>query len=201
MELTKLSKFGDLKNKIKFVNISDKEQSLFDWKSSGSFSNYSLELNNIRKNEINNYYFTIDKGENKIVYVKKKDLFFTIGAEKSVQKQLIEAILDAIESKFNEVYDFEIILSYGNFDQSIFKNFKDDLYKVFENFEELKLVKQVRISCTVCIEMFTIIVKRTLIENAPNYPVPIVCTHVDHDLLVYIDKDYNVRGMSPISFA
>lgn len=201
MELTKISNLGDLKKKISFFNISDEDQSLFDWKSSGAFINYNLDLNNIRKNDICEYYFTIIKGDYKIVFLKKQELSFVIGVEINLQRQLCEALLDAIISEFNQVYDFKVIMSYGSFEPSLLKDFSKHVEEIIDNFEELDLVKRVRISCTVCVQGFSIIIKRTTIEKALHYPVPVVCTHLDHDLLVYIDKDYKVRGMSPITFA
>ena len=201
MELTKISQFGDLRKEVKFVNLSDEDQSLFDWKSSGSFINYNLDLNQIRKNDIREYYFSIIKGDYKIIYLKKKELYFVIGVNINLQRQLCEALLDAIISNFNESYDFDKIMSYGSFDSSLLKDFSNHVEEILDNFGELDLVKRVRISCTVCVKGFSIVIKRKTIEKAPHYPVPVVCTHLDHDLLVYIDKNYNVRGMAPITFA
>ena len=201
MDLEVPKQFANLKHQIQFINISDAEQSLVDWKPVGLFSNYDFELKDIRKTEIRNYYFKINKIGMNIYYMKKKDLFFSIGAEKAVQRQLIEAILDVVSEKFYEVFDFDVLKSYGTIDSTMFRTFNASIEKLISNFGDLNIVKTIRVPCSVCINIFSIIVKRNLIEKAPHYPVPIVCTHLDHDLLVYIDKDYKVRGMSPITFA
>ena len=201
MELEIPKQFENLKHQIQFINISNNEQSLVDWRPVGLFANYDFELKDIRKTEIRNYYFKINKISMNIYYLKKKDFFFSIGVEKALQRQLVEAVLDVVIEKLYDAYDFEVLISYGSIDSTMFKTFKNDIEEILSNFDDLNIVKTIRVPCSVCINIFPIIVKRNLIEKAPHYPVPVVCTHEDHDLLVYIDKEYKVRGMSPITFA
>ncbi len=41
---------------------------------------------------------------------------------------------------------------------------------------------------------YDICIKRTLVENAKNFPVAIVFFHHNHGMLLYIDANFKVRG-------
>jgi hypothetical protein len=47
----------------------------------------------------------------------------------------------------------------------------------------------------VCDTTKPLIVKRSFINDAESYPVPIVYTHDGHSVLCFIDKNFDVRGV------
>ena len=99
---------------VNLINISTPESTLFEWKPPRSFKNYQLDMNHIRKNEISEVFFRLDRGTHKLVYIRKKDLIFTIAAQTAIQNQLLEAFLEYTIKRFNEMYDVGMILSFSH---------------------------------------------------------------------------------------
>jgi len=184
---------------LDFVNISNDKFTLFEWKPEGSFRRFDLDLNIVRDNKTEGIFFHKDKGNMKIVYIRKHNLIYTVGTSPKVQFQLLEALLEHIDLKFNEMYDVEVILSYGNFSPSIFNGFKEIIEDIIKNFADLDLVKRIHVECRVCGTVLPLFVKKSFIENAESYPVPIVYTHQGHAILCFIDQNFQHRGVELVN--
>ena len=116
--------FGNIGEFLEFINISSQNQFLFEWKPPKSFRRYDLDLNIVKENNVSDIFFHIDKGNMKIVHIRKNDLIYTVGASIKVQFQLLEALLEHVSFKFRDTYDIDVILSYSNFNPNIFNSFK-----------------------------------------------------------------------------
>jgi len=184
---------------LEFINISNEKFTLFEWKPNRSFRRFDLDLNIIRENKNNDIFFHKDKGNMKIVYIRKDDLLYAVGANIKVQFQLLEALLEYIDLKFNETYDIKVILSYANFSPSIFNNFKATVEDIIRNFSELNLVERIHVECKVCNMVLPLFVKKSFIQNAESYPVPIVYNHEGHAILCFIDQDFHHRGVELVN--
>ena len=187
---------NNLVNDISFLNISHGENTLYEYKSPNSYKNYSLDLKIIRKNKRDDIFFHIHRGNLKIVYLKLKDFFYSVGTETlEIQFQTLESIIEIIIKEFLENYAVNTILSYGDVSSSIFKSFDENVVKVLKNFPSLDLVKKVDVICRVCEKTLPLFVRKSLIAKAESYPVPLVYTHKGHSIVCYIDKQFNVRGV------
>jgi hypothetical protein len=188
------SNFTDIKQKLNFINISTEKLTLVEWKPPRSFKSYILDLNIVKENATEDIFFHIYKGNSKIAHIKKGDLIYTIGAKNDVQFQLMEALLEFIDEKFKEIYDLEVILSFENVSSNIFRNFNNNIEKILDNLKELDLVKNISVYCRVCKKVLQIYVKRSFIETAEDFPVPLVYNHSGHAVLIFIDRNFDVRG-------
>ena len=191
--------YKQIYNYLHFINISTDEYSLFEWKPKNSYKSFILDLNVVKKKTARDIFFHINKGTMKIVYIRKNSLIYAIGADEKVQYQLLEALLEYIDERFHEMYGVEEILSYGNFSPHVFKQFKEVVEYSLEHFKELKLVRKVDVECRVCDKILPLFVKKSGIENAESYPVPIVYIHEGHAILCFIDKNYDVRGVELVN--
>ena len=106
---------------------------------------------------------------------------------------------EKISILFHEIYDVKYILSYGNFDISIFRDFNRHLEEIIKNFDNLGLVKIINVPCMICKNTKKLIVKKSFIQNAESYPVPLVYMHDGHAILCFIDKNYDVRGVELVN--
>ncbi len=191
--------YGNIGEFLEFINISNDKFTLFEWKPAQSFRRFDLDLNIVRKNETKDIFFHKDKGNMKIVYIRKNNLLYIVGSSLEVQFQLLEALLEYIDLKFNETYDVEVILSYGNFSPNIFDGFKETIEDILANFAELDLVKRIHIECRVCKKVLPLFVKKSFIQNAESYPVPIVYVHAGHATLCFIDQNFQHRGVELVN--
>lgn len=190
----------NLGNYLEFIYIYSESEAIFKWKPPRSFKSFLLDMNIVRQNPATDVFFHMDKGDRKIAYIRKKNgIIYAIGADTEVQFQILEALLEAILGKFLEIYDVEVILSYGNVSTTPFKGFSADVDEIIKNFKTLNLVKKVDIQCRVCNAMLPLYLKRSFVENADSYPVSIVYNHSGHATLCFIDKNYGVRGVELVS--
>ena len=157
-------------------------------------------MRTIRENKINDFFFHINKLGMKIVYIRKKGIIFTIGAEDKVQYQLLEALMEYIMEKFYEREDLVSKLYIKNITGDAFKSFTYDIDKFVDKFAELDLVKTVEVPCKICKGHFTLIVKKSIVENSKNFPVFVVSIHNGHPIVIYVDKDFKVRGTGQVNF-
>lgn len=187
-------------NNLNFINITREDLTLFDWKPPEKFKSYLLDLNILKeKDTSDDIFFHLNKGNMKIVYIKKDKLFYTIGADENVQYQILEALLEYIDDKFNEVYDVEVIASYGNISASIFKSFSEYVDELVENIDKFNLVRKVDVFCRVCKKRLLLYIKTSMILNAISYPVPLVFSHAGHSIVTYIDQNFVVRGVEVVA--
>lgn len=186
---------------LDFINVSNEKFTLFEWKPEKSFRRFDLDLNIVKENPIRDIFFHRDKGNMKLVYIRKHNLIYTVGASPKVQYQLLEALLEYVDLKFNEMYDVSVILSYGNFSSGIFNGFKEVMENIIKNFADLDLVKRIHVECRVCNIVLPLFVKKSFIENAESYPVPIVYSHQGHAILCFIDKNFQHRGVELVNIS
>ena len=184
---------------LEFINISTEKFTLFEWKPGSSFRRFDLDLNIIKENPISDIFFHRDKGNMKLVYIRKHNLIYTVGASPAVQYQLLEALLEYVDLKFNEIYDVDVILSYGELSPGLFNKFKGTIEDIIRNFADLGLVKRIHVECRVCGTVLPLFVKKSFIENAESYPVPIVYSHRGHAILCFIDQNYHHRGVELVN--
>ncbi|MFX1345127.1 MAG: hypothetical protein ACFFAI_08450 [Promethearchaeota archaeon] len=184
---------------LEFINISNEEDTLFEWKPLKSFRRFDLDLNVVKENPVSDIFFHRDKGNMKLAYIRINNLIYTVGANIKVQFQLLEALLEHVSFKFQEMYDVEVILSYGDFNPAMFNGFKQVLMNIIINFANLDLVKRIQVECRVCKKVLVLFVKKSMIENADSYPVPIVYVHEGHAILCFIDQDFHHRGVELVN--
>ncbi len=185
-------------NKLSYINISREIDTIFEWKPEGSQKSYVLELNYIRKNKINDVFFHIERNNMKFVHIRKKNMVYTISSSEELQFQVLEALLGQIIRKFTETFDVDVIFSFGNVTLNYFNHFNNVLMALLENFYSLNLVKKIDIFCKICNKLLPLYVKRSVIENSRNFPVPIVYRHEGHSTICYIDKQFELRGSKPV---
>ena len=191
--------YGNIGKFLEFINISNDKFTLYEWKPAQSFRRFDLDLNIVRENKTTDIFFHKDKGNMKIVYIRKNNLIYTVGSSVEVQFQLLEALLEHIDLKFNETYDIEVILSYGNFSPNIFISFKEVIEAILRDFAKLDLVERIHVECRVCNKVLPLFVKKSFIQNAESYPVPIVYVHAGHAILCFIDQDFHHRGVELVN--
>ncbi len=194
--MTVYKKIGEF---LEFVNISNKEFTLFEWKPPNSYRRFDLDLNIVKENMMSDIFFHRDKGNMKIVFIRKNDLLYTVGSSPQIQYQLLEALLEQVDMEFNEMYDIGVILSYGNSDSNIFNGFTEIIDNIIKNFGELDIVKRIHVECRVCKTVLPLFVKKSFIDNAESYPVPIVYMHKGHAILCFIDQNYQHRGVELVN--
>ena len=188
-----------LQSELEFLNISTEKFTIFEFKPPRSYRSFILELNIVKEHAKSDIFFHIHKGNMKLVHIMLDDLIYTVGSTENIQFQLLETLIEQTAKEFNIKYDVKYILSYGNFDNSFFRDFKEDMTNIINNFDELKLVKVINVPCTVCDKILPLIVKKSSIENAESYPVPLVYMHQGHAILCFIDKNYDVRGVELVN--
>ena len=184
---------------LEFINISNDEVTLFEWKPEKSFRRFDLDLNIVKENPVSDIFFHKDKGNMKLVHIRKNSLIYTVGASIKVQFQLLEALLEHVSFKFHETYDIDVILSYSNFNPNIFNSFKETMEDIIKNFVDLDLVQRIQVECKVCKTVLPLFVKRSFIQNAESYPVPIVYVHEGHAILCFIDQNFQHRGVELVN--
>ena len=184
---------------LEFINISTDKFSIFEWKPPRSFKSFILDLNIVKQNPISNIFFHIFKGNMKIVHIRLKNIIYTAGSNNEVQFQLLEALIERVSVVFNEIYNIESYIKYDNFSTTILSPFKEEVDKIINNFNSLNSVMDLKVPCMVCNTVLPVIVKRSFIENAESYPVPLVYNHKGHAILCFIDKNYDIRGVELVN--
>ncbi|TFG19488.1 MAG: hypothetical protein EU529_16255 [Promethearchaeota archaeon] len=188
---------NNIQNKLHFINISKEEMTLFEWKPPRSFKSYILDVNIVKENTTQDIFFHLNKGNMKLVYIRKGILLYTIGADQDVQYQILEALLEQIDKKFHEIWDIEVIFSYGNVSSNIFKDFTTHVNQIIEDVDDF--IQKVDVYCRVCKKTLPLYVKKSIIEKAISFPVPLVFTHKGHALVTYIDQNFVVRGVELVN--
>jgi len=186
---------------LEFINISNDEFTIFEWKPPRSYKSFVLDLNILKKNPSTGIFFHIHKGNMKIVHIRSGNLIYVAGSDPQIQFQLLEALIEEILLRFNQRYDIESYLSYGKFSSNMFDSFKPIVEDIIINFKNLNLVKQINVPCMVCDKVLPLIVKKNFIENAESHPVPIVYSHEGHAILCFIDKNFDVRGVELVNIS
>ncbi len=191
--------YSQILQNLEFINISNDEFTIFEWKPPRSYKSFILDLNIVKQNPVSNIFFHIFKGNMKIVHIRINDLIYTAGSTNQVQFQLLEALIEKVSIEFNIKYDVESYITYGNFSTTQFNSFNKNIEDIIAGFNELGTVRELKVPCMVCNTVLPIIVKKSFIENAESYPVPLVYTHNGHAILCFIDKNYDVRGVELVN--
>ena len=194
-----MADYSQVLQNLEFINISTDQFTIFEWKPPRSYKSFILDLNIVKQNPISNIFFHIFKGNMKIVHIRLKDIIYTAGSNNEVQFQLLEALIERVSEVFNERYDIESYIKYDNFSTTILNPFKEEIDKIIENFNTLDTVVELKVPCMVCNGILPIIVKRSFIDNAESYPVPLVYNHKGHAILCFIDKNYDIRGVELVN--
>ncbi len=180
---------------LQFINISTDDFTIFEWKPKRSYKSFILDLNILKQNPMSDIFFHMNKGNLKIVHIRKGNIIYSAGSTIEMQFQLLEAIIEQVSIEFNKKYAVDYILSYENFSPGIFNKFEVEIEELLANFEKKDLIKVINIPCMVCNVIKPLIVKKSFIKNAESYPVPIVYIHEGHAVLCFIDKNFDVRGV------
>lgn len=188
----------DVSKLIYFIQIGSKDNVYFNWKSKISprafFFDYSIAANCPESD----LYYHLNKGDVKLVYMRKGRVIFIIGGDISVQYQIFEALLEYHCERFLEIY--------GDVLDDIFETGSSDFFKAFYEISEKsinntpqKRGKMVEAHCRLCQKNVYPYVRNSLILDSEDFPVPIVYVHEGHALLLYIDRDFKVRGAEFVS--
>ena len=184
---------------LEFINISTDQFTVFEWKPEGSYKSFILDLNVIKQNPVSNIFFHMFRGNMKIVHIRLKNLIYTAGSTNEVQFQLLEALIERIAEVFNEIYDIDSYIMYDNFSTTVLNPFKEEVDTIIKTFNEIKTVVELKVPCMVCNKILPVIVKKSFVDNAESYPVPLVYNHKGHAILCFIDKNYDIRGVELVN--
>ncbi len=186
----------DLFKHIFFVNISRHyyDDTNFEWISPNFLRSTFFECKLTRNAPDKGIYYCISKSDIKLVYYVKNDVVFTMGAHPDVQSLLMEILLEYLINVFFKTFDETLLsTSYGE-KNHIFNSFNDTIKYLFNNYENLDLFRTALIRCNGCNKTLKIIIKKSLIENYSKPTIPLVYIHSGHAVIVYVDKNYAVRG-------
>ncbi len=190
-----------LLNKVFFFNIGAHRDSdnFFYWTSENYHKNPYFQIKLIRNAPYKNIFYTIPNPDVTIVYYVYKHTIFSIGADPKVQSQLLEAILEFLIKRFFEIFDESLLDTYFGDSCNLFDGFETEFLDLLKNFKEKDLIKTALVNCKTCDKTFQIIIKKSLIENSNQSTTPLVYVHSGHALLVYVDKQYRIRGTHLVS--
>ena len=190
---------NDLHVKIYFINISKDQSNIFTWKSKYSQRHHIFDVNTLQKVIKKPLVFIhLNKGDIKIVCQKTNNIIFSIGADVEVQFQILESLLEYLIKEFLTQYE-NILSDFLTGSNQLFQKFNDTIDNSLKNFQSLDLVENTRIFCTVCKENHIIAIKKSLIQKSKKNIVPVVFYHEGITLLIYIDKNFNIRGIERVS--
>lgn len=130
----------------------------------------------------------------------RPNLVFTVGAESSIQFQILEALLEYLKDRFTEKYADIISLEFGASSAKPYAEFEEIILNSLEEFEELDLIKVIDVYVDFLRKRLKIAVKRSLIQGAEGN-VPFVFYYKGISILLYLDHEYHVRGLEKVSFS
>jgi len=134
--------YSQILQNLEFINISNDEFTIFEWKPPRSYKSFILDLNIVKQNPASNIFFHISKGNMKIVHIRINNLIYTAGSNNKVQFQLLEALLEKVSIEFNIKYDIESCISYGNFSTAVFNSFNKNIEDIIAGFNKQGNEKQ-----------------------------------------------------------
>ncbi len=201
--MTKLRNIDLFENTL-FFNISSykSDDSYFYWASENYHKSAYFQIKLIRNAPHKDIFCSIPNPDITIVYFIHKDTIFTLGAQPTIQSQILEALLEYLIETFFDMYDESLLTScysYGDSSCTIFNGFNEVFLDSLKNFKNLDLIKASLVTCKGCNKTFQIIIKKSLIEKLLTPTTPLVYVHSGHALLIYIDKQYKIRGTQLVS--
>jgi len=195
--------YPELRQQILFFDIGINTETHFRWVNPADLDNYLLDVIAARNfpADLENY-IHLQRKENKMVFRQYADpncgfkkLLFVIGATKECQYQVVEAFLDYLSTRWFEQFgSMQEVSSSGK----IYERFNEIVEQAFEVIPKEVLMK-VKTHCKLCNQYFGVYLRKSLVEEAPSYPVAIVFQHAHHALLVYVDDKYESRGESIVN--
>ncbi len=195
----------NLQNKIFFINISKKQNELVSWKSKYSNKSFIFDMIGLKKNKSmkkRDVFFHFNKEDLKIIYIKTlKNIIFSIGADVSVQYQVIEAILGHLIERFQLKYEKNLISDFESGSSHLFKDFNEEIEETLSNFDNLKLIKFIQLYCKFCKKSHMLAVKKSLIETSKKPVISFVYYHDGITLLVYLDRQFEIRGVELVNLS
>ena len=84
---------------------------------------------------------------------------------------------------------------------NIFDAFSSTVREVFNNYRDLDIIKSTMVTCKACNRTLHIIIRKSLVDTSPKPTTPIVYVHGGHSVLLYVDKNYIVRGAELVSIS
>ncbi|MFX1259241.1 MAG: hypothetical protein ACFFAN_15410, partial [Promethearchaeota archaeon] len=154
-----------------------------------------------RNAPMKNIFYCIPKADIKLVYYLEDDAVFSIGSNSEIQSQLLEALLEHLIEKFYDMYDKSLFKScYGDV-CNIFDGFSSVLEDSLKNYERLDLIETSLVNCKACKKTIVVIIKKSLVEKSERTHTPLVYNHSGHALLLYIDKQFKVRGQELVDIS
>ncbi len=200
--------YKTIPSNIYFISIYKDNNTIFNWKSENCVKHFFFDLLNTQQTGLTkriDIYHHIDKGDVKIVYLKssKMNLTFIAGANEELQFQILEALLDYLQEQFLIKYGtlLENLGEQGTGNNKLFNDFNSVIENSLTNFQTLNLITFTTLFCNACKANHTLAVKKSLIQKAKGGNIPLVYTHSGVTLLVYLDHEFNVRGVEIVNLA
>lgn len=187
----------DFLKKLYFLNISglNNDNNYFQWTSQYYYKNPIFQLKLTRNPPHKEIFYTIKNPDITIVYYAFKETVFSVGAHSELQSQLLEAIIEYLIDQFFDTFDSSLLTTCYGDSCDIFDGFSMVILDLLNNFNKKNLIEIARVNCKGCNNKTQkVIIKKTLIEKSNSSTTPLVFIHSGHALLIYIDKDYKVRG-------
>ncbi|MBN2156982.1 MAG: hypothetical protein JW776_13140 [Candidatus Lokiarchaeota archaeon] len=170
-------------------------EDLYLWtRASASKSRFTIDV--LKAKELarkDGIFYHIEHQDRKLCFFLFEKMLYLVGSENDVQFQLLEAIIEETSQEFFAFYKNKLEHYEGGF-ISDYKDFDNRFLYIIGDLKHIVTV--VIAPCAVCGKSIGIIAKNSLINRFPEQriPVPLVFTHQGHSLLIYLDKQFNVRG-------
>ncbi len=186
------------KKSIQIVSISKKFstgfENLYQWGQSGvSLSTFTLDIlkaQDMAKTE--HIFYHLERPNRKLSFYLNNDMIYIIGSDRETQSQLLEAVLEETIKHFSNFYKENLESYVGGF-ISEFRDFDKKLLTILDTLKDI--VKVVMAPCQACGSPISVIVKKSILEKPhKSYPIPLVYCHKGHALLIYLDKQFQVRA-------
>jgi hypothetical protein len=197
---------SNIKDLIEFVSISKQFSSgyenYFEWINPASTgSKFTVDIIQIQSYiKVPDIFNQITRRDLKICAVLKNKVLYVVGGKDVLQYHVLQAIIEEVITEFDRFLKTQIKDISVAYKDS-FNAFSRDLVKIIEHTNDY--VTSIRTPCAACDANVEIFVKNSLINQpkAGYYPVSLVYIHKGHGLLVYIDKDFKVRGAEIVNIS
>ena len=190
---------------IQLLSISKKFstgfENLYQWGKTGNvLSSFTLDLlkaQDMAKTE--GIFYHLERPNRKLSFILKNEMVYVVGSDKEAQSQLLEAILEQSIISFTEFYKQKLNSYVGGF-VSEYREFDKQLQRIIHTLNDY--VKVVMTPCHACGSLpINVIVKKSIFDKPhKSYPIPLVHCHKGHALLIYLDKQYQVRASEIVEF-
>jgi len=187
----------NLLEKIYFFNIGGykSDDNYFHWTSKFYHKNPLFQIKATRNPPHKEIFYTISNPDITIVYYALKETVFSIGGHPELQSKLLEALIEYLVGRFYETYDSSLLTTCYGDSCNIFDGFKMTILDLLKNFNNKDLIKIARVDCKGCDKKTQeVIIKKSLISKSKSTTNPLVFIHSGHALLIYLDKEFKVRG-------